>query len=134
MHPNFIIGLTSELKVASWYSENGYSIYWPLSTQSRCDFLAERDGNFTKVQVKKATWSQTGPNKYLQCRLMSRNKHSRWYVEGDFDEIVFIDDANRMWRTTFDVVKDLVSVALDGTKEGYKTRSVLYDPNEWRIN
>lgn len=57
-----------------------------------------------------------------------------WYVEGDFDEIVFIDDANRMWRTTFDVVKDLVSVALDGTKEGYKTRSVLYDPNEWRIN
>lgn len=134
MHPNFNIGLSAELYVASWYADNGYTIYWPMSTQSRCDFLAERGSQFEKVQVKKATWSKTGSYEYLQCRLINRNKHSKWYEKGDFDVIVFVDDAHRMWRTTFEVVAGLVSVCLDGTKPNYTPKSTKYNPNEWRIN
>ena len=134
MHPNFNIGLSAELYVASWYADNDYVIYWPMSTQSRCDFLAEKNGIFEKIQVKKATWSQTGPYKYLQCRLINRNKHAKWYEKGDFDYIVFVDDARRLWRVPFDEVEGLVSVCLDGTKEGYTTKSSKYDPAKWRID
>ena len=131
MHPNFNIGLSTELYVASWYSEKGYAVYWPLSTQSRCDFIIEKDDVFQKIQVKKATWSKTGPYKYLQCRLKNRNKHASWYTEGDYDLIVFVDDQKRMWIAPFDEVNNLISVCLDGTKPGYKSRSDKYDPSFW---
>ena len=134
MHPNFSSGLSTELYMASWFSEREYAIYWPMSTQSRCDFVVEKDGKFQKIQVKKATWSQTGPYKYLQCRLQNRNKHSRWYEEGDYDLIVFVSDEKEIWIAPFAEVNNLVSVCLGGTKPGYKTQSKLYDPDKWKAH
>lgn len=131
MHTNFTTGLSCELLVASAYAAQGWAVYWPLHTQSRCDFLVEKEGDVRKVQVKKASWASVGAYKYLQCRLKSRNKHSCEYREGDWDEVVFVDDSQRMWRASWDEVKTLVSVCLDGTKPGYKTRSKLYDPTRW---
>lgn len=132
MSPNFYNGTTAELYAASYFSELGYSIYWPMMTQSRCDFVIEKDGQFLKVQVKKATWSQIGAFKYLQCRLKNRNKHAVWYEEGDYDLLVFISDEKELWVAPFEEVNKLVSVCLKGSKEGYKPRSRLYDPETWK--
>ena len=129
---NFLYGLSTELYAASYFADLGYKIYWHMETQSRADFVIEKDGVFQKIQVKKATWSQTGPYKYLQCRLKSRNKCREWYSEGDYDLLVIVDKP-RIWIAPFSEVNELVSVCFDGTKPGYKTRSKLYDPDKWLV-
>ncbi len=133
MHFNFHTGLSTELYAASWFANKDYSIYWPMATQSRCDFLIEKEGIFQKVQVKKATWAQVGPYKYLQCRLGPKRPGAPPYREGDYDLMVFICDDKRIWIAQYEELKNLVSVCLDGTKENYKTRSSLYDPVKWRV-
>lgn len=133
MQDNFYTGAATEAFVASYFLENRYAVYWPALTQSRCDFVIEKDGTFQKVQIKKATWSKTGKYRYLQCRLMNRNVHSKWYEKGDYDLIVFVDDDKRMWIARFEEVNHLVSVALDGSKEGYVPQTMGYDPREWRV-
>lgn len=136
MHSNFPIGLAAELKVAAWYVAKGYELFWPATTQSRCDFVVKHPseaGLFRKVQVKKATWSTAGPYKYLQCRLENRNRYASRYEEGDFDEIAFTDGEDRIWIANFKDVDGLVSVCLDGTKPGYVTRSTRYDPSKWLV-
>jgi len=134
MHINFHTGLSTELLAASYFSDKGFAIFWPMATQSRCDFVIEKDGYFQKVQVKKATWGKVGNNSYLQCRLKNKNKYSKWYEEGDYDLIVFISDEKEIWIAQFEEVNNLVSVCLKGTKEGYKPRSKLYDPETWKVN
>lgn len=75
---NHITGLSNELKVANYYASLGYDIYWPLGTQSRCDFIVDKYDHLPKkIQVKTASWSKSGDAKYLQCRLISRNKYGK---------------------------------------------------------
>ena len=126
------IGTANELLAASYFTDQGYSIYWPIQAQSRADFIMETPEGFKTVQVKTATWSETKPYKYLQCRVERKNEYNNKYKEGDFDLIVFVDRP-RLWVATFNEVKDLVSVCLDGTKPGYKCTSKLYDPEKWLI-
>ena len=132
MHNNFISGSSAELYAASFFSEKGFNIFWPLLTQSRCDFVIEKDNIYQKIQVKKATWSRIGNFEYLQCRLKNRNKYGSWYKEGDYDLLVFVSDEKELWIAPFEEVNHLVSVCLKGTKEGYKTRSKLYNPDTWK--
>lgn len=136
MHANFAIGLAAELRVAAWYVDKGYEIFWPATTQSRCDFVAYHPAEklFRRVQVKKATWSKTGNYSYLQCRLENRNQYARRYEPGDFHEIAFTDDDNRIWIATFEQVDGLVSVCLDGTRPGYTSKSEKYDPSKWLVS
>lgn len=133
MEARHTTGVANEFRAASYFSKNGYDIYWPLGAQSRCDFVTERGGVFKKIQIKTATWSKTGDRKYLQCRLKSRNKLGKMYKDGDFDIIVFID-GNRFWITSWDVVKGLVSVCLDCDKEDYNPRMIkIYNPKDWYL-
>ena len=132
MDINFNTGLRSELKAAEYYVSEGYALYWPMVTQSRCDFVVEKEGLFKKIQVKTGTWSKAGAYKYLQVRLKTRNRLSTSYTEGDFDEIVFVSD-DSLWVAPWRDISDLVSVCLLGTKPGYKPRSSKYDSATWRI-
>ena len=125
-------GLTSELKAASYFASEGYEIYWPMCTQSRCDFVVFKNEYFSKVQIKTATWSKTGEHLYLQCRLTNRNGYSTSYIEGDFDWIVFVD-GDRMWVAGWDDVDGLTSVCLDCTNPDYKPNKKTYDPNSWLV-
>lgn len=125
-------GSAAELYVASRYIKMGYTVLWPLMTQTRYDFAVEKSGEFKRVQVKKATWSANPWHNYLQARISSRNKGSKpKYVEGEFEEYAFTDDDGRLWIIPFDVLKGLTSVCLDSSNPNYKSYSKQYNPKEW---
>lgn len=133
MDNNHLTGSIHELKAATYAASLGYSVYWPLLTQSKCDFIIEIDNRFSKVQVKTATNSKAGGYNYLQCRLRSRNKYGKEYKEGDFDIIVFIYE-DQMWVANWEQVKGLVSVCLGSDNPNYKPREKEYDPNTWKVD
>ena len=131
MNNKFISGMTSEYKAAAYFSSQGYSVYWSMMSQTKEDFLIGKKGVYSRVQVKTATWSKSGMYRYLQARVVGKNKGSV-YQKGDFDYMVFVDD-DRMWIAPWVEVKGLTSVCLDGTKEGYTSRSNEYDPTRWEV-
>jgi len=132
LNKNHSTGVKNELKAASYFAGKGFEVYWPMHTQSRCDFIIYKNEYFNKVQVKTATWSKTGEHLYLQCRLKNRNKYGTVYLEGDFDWIVFID-GERMWATGWEEVEGLSSVCLDSTNPNYNPRDKDYNPADWLV-
>lgn len=123
-------GLISELKAMQYMIRLGYVVFVPLCTSPKCDFLAMSGEDILKVQVKTATWSTTGPHKYLQCRLSNRNKNPNpIYKKGDFDICIFVDNS-RLWYVPFDEIEGMTSVCLDSNNPDYKP-SKGYDPNAW---
>jgi len=127
-----LTGLSSELYVASYFAEQGYEVHWPLLTQSRADFVIEKDNVFQKVQIKTASWIKSGKYKYLQARLKSSNKYPRLYREDEVDFVVFKNNTD-LWLAPFKDIEGLTSVCLAGTNPNYKNTSSLYDPQDWRI-
>src|SRR3546814_10929466 len=80
-------GMIAELFVATELAKKDYTILWPQGTQTRYDFAIENNGKFSRVQVKKASWSTTNQFKYLQARISTRNKNcSPKYSEGEFED------------------------------------------------
>lgn len=126
-------GAIAELFVAAAYAKQGYNILWPMITQSRYDFVAEdSEGRFLKVQVKKASWSKTGPYKYLQARITGKNKQTNTpYKKGDVDEFAFTD-LETIWCAHFDEVGYLTSVCLASTNPKYKPQT-SYDADKWKM-
>jgi hypothetical protein len=113
----------------SVYSQLGYSILWPLADQLRYDFVVEKDGQFKKVQVKTASWRDTGRGKkYLQARSNSRSNSAPDYAVGDFDEFAFTD-GERVWIFPFDVLKNVTAVTLDGGSY----RKDKYQPEDYLV-
>jgi len=126
-------GITSELFVAQKLSVVGYEIFWPLMTQSKIDFLAVKEAEILKVQVKKASWSTTGPYQYLQCRLHGRSRRDikKWYTKEDVD-FYAITDNERVWWIPFSEMGHQTSVCLDCTNPNYKQQT-KYDAKLWLI-
>lgn len=125
-------GSAAELYVAARMVERGYTVLWPLMTQSRYDIAVEKDGKFATVQVKKATGSNNGTFTYLQARLSSRNKNSRpKYETGEFDFFAFTD-MDRIWLAPFDELEGYTSVCLGSTNPKYKPQT-KYKAEEWLI-
>ena len=125
-------GSAAELYVAAKLAQQGYTILWPLMTQSRYDIVIEKNGQFQTVQVKKATASKTGEFTYLQARLSSRNKNSRpKYETGEFDLFAFTD-MNDVWIAPFEHLKYNTSVCLSSTNPKYKPQT-KYEAKKWLI-
>lgn len=129
-------GLANELLAATHFAEQGYQVYFPMATQSKCDFVIERDNKLLKVQVKTAAWNRAGRYNYLQCRLVSRNQmgYKGFYQKGDFDVIVFISPEKRMWTTFYEDIEGLTSVCLDSDNPNYKIRTEKYNPSSWKVD
>jgi hypothetical protein len=125
-------GSAAELYVAARLVDQGYTVLWPLMTQSRYDIVIEKDGLFQSVQVKKATASKTGEFTYLQARLSTRNKNSRpKYETGEFDLFAFTD-MERIWIAPFSELKEYTSVCLGSTNPKYKPQT-QYDAKKWLL-
>lgn len=123
-------GSAAELYVAARLVDQGYTVLWPLMTQSRYDIVIEKDGVFQSVQIKKATASKTGGFTYLQARLSSRNKNSRpKYKEGEFDLFAFTD-MDRIWIAPFKDLQGYTSVCLGSTNPNYKPQT-KYEAKKW---
>lgn len=125
-------GSAAELLVAARLVDKGYTVLWPLMTQSRYDIVIEKDGNFQRVQVKKATLSKTGEFEYLQARLSTRNKNSRpKYEEGEFDLFAFTD-MNKIWIAPFGELEGYTSVCLGSSNPKYKPQT-KYKASDWLL-
>lgn len=138
MGPNTLMnrfqsGAAAEMFVASQIARYGNNILWPSMTQSRYDFVYEdEDGKFTKVQVKKVTWSTSGNFKYLQARIIGKNKLTNTpYKSKDVDAFAFTD-MERVWFAWFDEVGPFSSVCLDSTNPNYKPQT-KYNPEAWLL-
>ena len=91
-------GKIMELKAVQIYFEKGYEIFFPITVPGKADFVAVKRGEALKVQVKKATWSRSGNNSYLQCRLVDKYKRDApMYVDGDWDELIVLSDDGGVW-------------------------------------
>ena len=124
-------GVKAELEAAIRFVDIGYEIYWPIHSQSRCDFIVSRYPDVWKIQVKKATWSKTGNHRYLQARLSTRNKNSRpKYTKEDFDYVVFVEESGMMWMASFREIEGMTSVCLTSSNPDYRPQT-KYDANEW---
>lgn len=128
----FLNGSAAELFVAAKFAERGYSILWPLTTQSRYDIVIEKNGVFQKVQVKKATASKTGPYTYLQARISGKNKLANTpYKPEDVDIFVFTD-MDKLWVAPYSEVGHLTSVCLSSSNPKYKPQT-KYNAKDWLL-
>lgn len=112
----------------------GWSIFVPGYSQSRYDLLGEFENTYYKIQVKKASWSKSGPHKYLQTRLIGRNKVGRRYTKEEIDLFAVCEDVGkRIWIIPIEDVINLTSLCLDGSNTEYKSHK-SYNPNTWLLN
>lgn len=127
-------GFVTELEIAKYFAEQQYEIYWPLLTQSKADLIIVKGKEKKLVQCKKATWSQTGAYKYLQCRVSSRNKtpNPKYELE-DFDIMAVSDGDGKLWIVPVEEVVDKTSLCFLSTNPDYKPET-KYDANSWRIH
>lgn len=89
-------GAANEHAAASWFLKRGFIVCWPFPQQSCIDFVVLKDKKFSTVQVKIATWSKTGNNKYLQCRTRLTNKYQN-IKPSDLYDLMFIVCGNDCW-------------------------------------
>ena len=125
-------GLISELTAMQYMISEGYTVFIPVCTSPKCDFIAMNEQEVLKVQVKTATWSKSSKYSYLQCRLSSRNKKPNpIYQEGDFDICLFVDN-RRIWKVPFENIEGMTSICLDSDNKNYKPYKD-YNPNDWLV-
>lgn len=80
--------------VAYRFAEAGYTVYYPMLTQSADDLVVCKDGKFQKVQVKTATKFTFDNKTYNQVRLGGPGRSQ--YVDGDFDTLAVVIDETVM--------------------------------------
>ncbi len=123
-------GAMAEMFVATEIMKRDWNVLFPFATQSRYDFIMEADGVCYKVQVKKASWSKTGPYKYLQARISGKNGMAYTpYTPHDVDYFAFTD-MNRVWLFPYDEIGHQTSVCLDSTNPNYKPQT-SYVAADW---
>lgn len=66
----------------------GYTVYYPMMTQSKEDLVVCKEGKFSKVQVKTATSFKADNSIVNQVRLGGSGRPQ--YKEGDFDVLAVV--------------------------------------------
>ena len=98
-------GAASELKAQMWFLENGYQVFQPVVQQGIADFVAYKDDEFSKVQVKTAYTMDSGDYNYLLVRLgrsqqTREGPRTRTYDPSDPDDcfdILFVVYEDQLW-------------------------------------
>lgn len=134
MIPAHKSGSLAEMKAATYMIEEGYDVFFPITMNPKTDFVAIKDGEVIRVQVKKASWSKSGNYNYLQCRLLGKDNGSsqRVYKMNDFDELIIIE-GSWVWRVP---VKDIIgrtSLCLDTDNPNPKLTNKGYNPRDWLV-
>jgi hypothetical protein len=108
-------GHKSELVAAAWYVENEYEIYCPCFTQSSCDFIAVKNKEIKRVQVKTAyTFSRPSGANYVQATTRkgpAKGNICNFYTKDDCDEIVIVYQQD-LWVIPVEHLNGLQSVVL----------------------
>jgi hypothetical protein len=85
-------GAANECAAAQIFLHKGHQVYWPSAAQSHVDFVADIDGDLTRVQVKTGTWSKAGKYSYLQTRLLQSGvkKSDKPFIPAEMYDIVVV--------------------------------------------
>lgn len=118
MNERHLTGAASEMLVAYKFTKAGYTVYYPMLTQSKEDLVVCKDGKFSKVQVKTATTVQTNTGDAKQVRLGGCGRSE--YKDGDFDILAVVVDEDVL-IFTWDEVKGKTSMCV-GRIPGYRAR------------
>lgn len=85
------IGLITEMQCQLFLVENGYNVLIPIGNHQKYDLVIEKEGKFTKIQVKHASKQDEGRSFLVKTRYdvrdVSKNqrvKHEK-YTENDCD-------------------------------------------------
>lgn len=86
-----IIGLTTELKCQLYLIEQGFNVLIPVGNYQKYDIVVEKDGKFTKIQVKHSTEKDEGRSFVVKTRYDVRDvsksqrvRHEK-YTKNDCD-------------------------------------------------
>ncbi len=85
------IGLITEMQCQLFLVENGYNVLIPIGNHQKYDLVIEKEGKFTKIQVKHASEQDEGKSFLVKTRYDVRDasktqrvKHKK-YTENDCD-------------------------------------------------
>lgn len=117
----------------SYYSQQGYEVYIPVD-QGRVDFIAHKDNDLIKVQVKTVGKRKYKDNVYSVAILTSRRGGSSvgHYQLSEVDEC-FVVDESVAWRIPYPKVFPSKTVMLAATNENYKPTHG-YPVDSWRVS
>lgn len=116
----------------SYYSEQGYDVYIPVD-QGRVDFIAHKDDELIKVQVKTAGKRRYKDKVYSVAVLTSRRGGNTigHYQLSEVDEC-FVVDEGVGWRIPYSVVYPSKTVMLAANTENY-IPTHGYPVDLWRV-
>lgn len=117
MDSKHVTGAASELLVAYKFTKAGYTVYYPMLTQSKEDLVVCKDGKFSKVQVKTATALTVGGSTAHQVRLGGCGRAS--YKDGDFDLLAAVVE-DEVLLYTWEEVKGKTSMCVGKRNKGVK--------------
>lgn len=82
------IGLLTEMQCQIFLIENGYNVLIPVGNHQKYDLVIEKDGKFTKIQVKHANEQDEGKSFSVKTRYdvrdtskVQRVRHERYSTE-----------------------------------------------------
>ncbi len=115
-----------------YYSSMGFEIFIPVDT-SRVDFIAHKDGELIKVQVKTLAKRRYKGTEYDVAILSSRRSGGQGSYElSELDEC-FVVGAGVGWRIPYNIVHPSMSVMLGSNKETYSPKH-NYPVSEWEVS
>ena len=119
-------GAACEYTAAAYFSSKGWTIFWTPSGATPCDFLIRKDGETQAIQVKSAALRQQGQTRYLRACIQSK----RPYVSSDFDLLVIVGPAGRIWAIPFEKLPNTATLYLEKIKDG---ETETYGWEQWLI-
>lgn len=126
-------GFVSELVVATSYAKNGYEVYWPGFTQSSIDFIAVKNREMIRVQVKTAYWmTRHSGATYLQATVRKGCSGNDSYTIDDCD-VICITDGERIWCIPIEVASTLQTVVVDKGQQIRRPDPRNFDANPYLL-
>lgn len=126
-------GTIAELKAALYYEEKGWTVFWPTSSQSPCDFIAACGKVNLRIQVKAAYWTKRPSGcTYLQVTMRKGAGGSKRYTSEDCDLIVVVHE-DKIWIFGQEISEQYTTINLEnGQKIRKKTEGVI-DASIYRV-
>tara|TARA_B100000749_G_scaffold273571_1_gene256694 strand:+ start:1186 stop:1584 length:399 start_codon:yes stop_codon:yes gene_type:complete len=104
MHNTHKRGAVSEYQAATWFSQQGWEVYWSNLGQSSVDFIIAKDGEVKTIQVKSAVYVAPIKNSpaLLRANLQYGQAKGKRYRDNSFDLLAICAKDGRIWVIPYD--------------------------------
>ena len=130
------IGVASELKASAFFAERGYEVSFPMSSQSRFDFIATSGDQIIKVQVKTISYEKIGKYTYGKSRIGSPKDDRAEYTHVSADMFMFVGDGDLYLIPTEHIIGH-TCISFGNDNENYKPHrrkgSVKINPKDFKV-